>query len=167
MIKHLLSLGVDKDKVYGDFMSWDTVTNGLTLRLFLEGLFAVRNPSLATNSQNEVQLANVLNLNVFISDFHAERVRATFEWVIQLKPSLSDKVKLIINSVSSQGVTWSDKEAFERRVEHEKSGVAMIKENSKIVTTAAELYAFIMLGPHKGLDNYLMGSYVPSKGSGW
>jgi hypothetical protein len=44
---HLKSLGVPANRVFGDMLSWDTVTNGLTLRLFLEGVLAYQ-PELLT-----------------------------------------------------------------------------------------------------------------------
>ena len=44
MIAHLLELEVASDRIFGDTMSWDTVSNAQVARHFLEGLLALRKP---------------------------------------------------------------------------------------------------------------------------
>lgn len=158
MIGHLISLGVNKSLIFGDPFSWDTVTNGLSLRMYVEGIFSLRTGSAKSRK---------LGIDVFISDFHAERVQETFGWVLGLAPSVLPLVDVRIHSVSSKGVNWSSKDAFQSRLQHEARGVQQVHENAKQVRTLAELYAFLLLGPHRGLMEYLHGSYRPSAGAGW
>jgi hypothetical protein len=158
MIEHLADLGVPLSSVIGDFMSWDTVTNALFLRMVINGVRVAQKKNLRSKK---------LPIEVFISDFHAERVQAAFEWVLGLRPSLLPDVVLTINKVSSEGIEWPDAEAFSSRVEHEKKGVQQIKDNAKIIQTATELDAFVTLGPHKGIFNYLHHQLPAKTGSGW
>lgn len=72
-----------------------------------------------------------------------------------------------VHSVSTENVQWSDKEEYETRVKHEAAGVLQIQINEKIVKTISEMYAFVLLGPHKGLHSYVHGAYVTSEGAGW
>lgn len=175
MVKHLIELGVDSEIVFGDFMSWDTVTNGLSLRLFIEGLLSAQSLDqdsqklTSNNLKKKVDKGDEkLLIEVFISDFHLERVKATFSWVLGLTPSLlDDKVELRMHSVSSIGITWASRQDFEARLDHEKRGVELIKKNSEFIRTISELYGFLLLGGHKGLNNYFKGDYIVSKGAGW
>jgi hypothetical protein len=174
MIAHLIELGVPSARIFGDSMSWDTVTNALVARQFLEGLLTVkskpkklskRKKSLRdehNNPQGLVISTSPLQVEVFISDFHAERMKAAFNWVLNLEPSLfADRaITVAVHSVSSEEILWPDKEAFAERVKHEEEGARQIQENSQIVTTMAEFHAFLLLGPHKGLDSYLKNSYI-------
>ena len=165
MINHLESLGISNNIIHGDFISWDTVSNGLSLRLFLEGLL-----SMQKNYQNQENfnknLKTIINLEVFISDFHAERVKLSFEWILSLKPSLNPFIRLKIHSVSSQGIQWKSITEFQERIEHEKQGIEQIKQNQAIIHSMKEFYGFLMFG-HKGIRSYLMNNYQKSKGVGW
>ena len=170
MIAHLAELGVASDRTFGDSMSWDTVTNALVARQFLEGILSLKaKRSMNKKVENDYSPSPQLNVEVFISDFHAERVKAAFDWIFNLEPSLikSGGITFSVHSVSSENVVWNDKEEFEERVRHEGAGVAQIQQNAKIVTSISDLYAFLLLGPHKGLNNYLHNSYEPSSGAGW
>jgi len=158
MIEHLVELGVPRSSIIGDFMSWDTVTNALFLRMVINGVRVAQKANLRNKK---------LPIEVFISDFHAERVQAAFEWVLGLRPSLLPYVTLTINKVSSEGIEWPDADAFSSRVEHERGGVQQIKDNSKIIQTVTELEAFVTLGPHKGIFNYLHHQLPAKTGSGW
>ena len=102
MIQHLVSLGVDRDRIYGDFMSWDTVSNALIARQFVEAMVALKklgerhlfDKGVVFKSKNgtvtlrsglleskKVDLmTGALNIEVFISDFHADRVKTAFDW---------------------------------------------------------------------------------------
>lgn len=154
MIKHLLSLGVERERIYGDFMSWDTVTNALVARQMVEGFLS---------AQKKMTLP--LLIEVFISDFHLERVECAFTWVFGLKPSiLGDKVLLTVHNVSSASLNGSAQHIFKARRHHELRGLRTMKSNMKIVKTIQELYAFVLLGPHKGFNNYFFGTYEKSKG---
>ncbi len=72
-----------------------------------------------------------------------------------------------INSVSSVGIRWNNQEAFEQRLRHEIAGVAEIVANSKRIHTIPELYAFLLLGPHRGFREYLWSDYNATVGGGW
>ena len=39
-IRHLVDLGVSQERIHGDFMSWDTITNGYMLRMTVQALLA-------------------------------------------------------------------------------------------------------------------------------
>lgn len=127
---------------------------------------------------------NTLMIEVFISDFHADRVQATFEWVLGLRPSLHG-FQLVINAVDSghfvsSGSTHSSGAGsdsgsggaempidFTNRMEHEAEGIKRIKHNAQLVRTMPQLYAFLSLGGHQGLWKYQHEEYVKSKGPGW
>lgn len=165
IIAHLLELGASKDIVFGDFMSWDTVSNGLVARQFLEGLLAVKSHK---GSKKNLRSNVHLQVNIFISDFHAERVKAAFNWILALEPSLfNGGISMVVHSVSTEDIVWPNKEEFDERIKHEENGVLLMQQNSVAVTSIAELYAFLMLGPHKGFHNYLHNSYSRSQGAGW
>ena len=214
MIAHLTELGVTTDRTFGDTMSWDTVTNALCARQFLEGLLILRKKKIKQSSSFSPKNKNKNNrnngngnnggeliggvsgasgvgvsvnnggngggsgggsdimispliVNVFVSDFHAARVKATFSWVLGLEPSLlNSNIALSVHSVNSEDIVW-DKEEFNERIKHETAGVAMIEQNKEIVSTIAELHAFLLLGPHTGLNSYIHNSYIPSTGAGW
>jgi hypothetical protein len=53
------------------------------------------------------------------------------------------------------------------RQEHEKRGVAQIAKNRKKITTESAFLAWLLLGGHGGIANYLDGSYHKSVGMGW
>jgi hypothetical protein len=186
MIAHLLELEVASDRIYGDTQSWDTVSNAQVARQFLEGLLALRKPThsqkASTNKKKKrsfrdengapedlVIATSPLQVEIFISDFHAERVKAAFNWVFSLEPSLFEgrSITVAVHSVSTEDIIWSDRAAYEDRMKHEEEGVQRILKNSKIVTTMAEFNAFILLGGHTGFDSYLKNSYQVSQGAGW
>lgn len=178
MLAHLAELGVSGDRTFGDTMSWDTVTNALVARQFIEGILSLRKMKSRLRDDaksnfrepvNDHIPSFPLNVEVFISDFHAERVKAAFYWIFDLEPSLfkSGGITFSVHSVNSESVVWNDKEEFEERVRHESAGVIQIQKNAKIVLTVSDLYAFLLLGPHEGLNTYLHNLYVPSSGAGW
>ena len=187
IIHHLVELGVPQDVIHGDFMSWDTITNGLVVRMTVQALLEAY-PSV-----------NKVNIEVFISDFHLERMKASLEWLLGLQggseerkeeeppSSLTTKTRLRMHSVSSEGIDglsyfgppdkWgrpaplSDeaKAAFDARREHEKRGIAQVSENRKKIVTEAQFKSWLLLGGHRGYKQYLAGdgSYTPSQGKGW
>lgn len=198
IINHLKSLGVDDQLIFGDFISWDSVGNGLTLRLFIEGLLSLQQKYYQENEllnqinnnlkKEELKAIEDLVIAVFISDFHAERIQKTFEWILSLSPSLLDheesnesynnsniinkeltkpKIILQVHSVNSKGIKWKSKADFEMRIKHEKHGVKIIEQNSRNVKTFHEFFGFMLLGPHRGLHAYMHNTYTPSKGAGW
>jgi hypothetical protein len=151
-IDHLHRLGVPRDQVFGDFLSWDTVTNGLALRLFLEGYLATH-PSYTSE----------VKIEVFISDFHATRIKVSFEWILNLSPPLlastdSPRISLMIHEVSSSGLF--DNLTFQERLRHEATGVQRMLENQHKIRTIQELYGFLFAGGHQGLWRYLNGEYA-------
>jgi hypothetical protein len=68
---YLTSKGVPAGHIFADFTSWDTVANAWVARSVVEALL-----QLSTGSSRPL-----LPVHVFISDFHARRMRAIFEWV--------------------------------------------------------------------------------------
>eukprot|EP01038_Epipyxis_sp_PR26KG_P004459 gene4459-6306_t len=161
MMKHLSELNIPSERVYGDMFSWDTVTNGLSLRLFVEGLLANK---LVLNKQKKPKI----ELLVFISDFHANRVNASFHWVLGLNPSLLPKINIIIHSINSTAsMVWKSASDYNSRIEHEKKGTNLIYENAKKIKTFSQFSSYIMLGGHHGLNNYLHDTYKKSVGGGW
>lgn len=146
-MKHLMELGIPKDRVFGDFLSWDTVTNALTLRLFVEGAGAIANNS----------PFGPIRIEVFISDFHANRVQAAFDWVMNLEPKVTRPFSIVINEVYS-GDLFSSADIAKRQ-EHEISGVDQIHNNAKYIKTTAEFYKFLFMDGHKGISNYMKGEY--------
>ena len=96
-----------------------------------------------------------LEVEVFISDFHAKRVEVVFNWILNLSPSLLPNIKLIIHEVSSEGIFT--KNDFEERMKHERNGILKIQENQKKIQTIQSFYQFLFLGGHYGLNSYLHG----------
>ena len=189
MIAHLTELGVPQDIIFGDTMSWDTVTNAHVARQFLEGLLSVKYKTRVKNGNSRTRekrnsnflreegnnpkdlviSSSPLQVEVFTSDFHAERVKAAFDWVLNLEPSLLEGrgITVGVHSVSTEDIVWEDRDSYEERVKHEERGVVQIRQNSITFTTLAAFQAFLLMGPHKGLDSYLKSSYVTSVGAGW
>ena len=163
MIQHLKDLGVPKEAIFGDYMSWDTVSNALVVRMLIDGILALK-------KEKGIDIDSKpppLTISVYISDFHAERVKAAFSWVLGVAPSRLPYINFIVNSVNSEGIEWGSKNLFEKRRQHELNGVEVIARNSNTVKTIEQLYAFLLLGAHKGYFNYMHGSYTSSKGAGW
>ena len=90
-MRHLYDLGIDKKQVFGDFMSWDTVSNALMVRLFADGLDDQEHESYFQAFHTP------LYIEVFISDFHAARMRAALEWVLYLEPNIPRKITLQVS----------------------------------------------------------------------
>jgi hypothetical protein len=155
-IEHLQSLQIPKSQIFGDFLSWDTVTNGLTLRLFLEGYLEEYLHAPSSPSPRRVIIS------VFISDFHATRVKLTFEWILNLAPSLSShtalEMSLVIHEVSSVGLF--DEVTLQERLHHEREGAERIKINQQKIQTMLSLQRFLFVGGHEGLWRYLHGEYT-------
>ena len=186
-IQHLLQLGVPRRIIFGDTFSWDTVTNGLTLRMLVEGVqeyrgqdahnfdvVPVETPAPGTSGTTLAEapasatrtVLKDLTLEVFISDFHADRVRESFQWILNLTPAVRS-VKLHINAVNSIGIQWPNSLDYIHRIEHEEAGTKKIQENAKKIKTLAQFYAFLTLGGHQGLHKYVHYDYQTSKGGGW
>eukprot|EP01041_Mallomonas_annulata_P004698 gene4697-9315_t len=152
IISHLKESGIPSERLFGDFFSWDTLGNGFTLRLFVEGMLSFEKPSQGYSRK--------LRLEVFTSDFHVDRVRAAFTWILGLTPSLLPHVAMSIHIHDSTLLSWEDPSAFRARMEHEKSGVARIRQLSSTIRSATQMQAYLLLGGHQGLINYLRS--VPS-----
>ena len=113
-----------------------------------------------------------LNIHIFISDFHAARTQACFEWILDLEPSLthspthslSPHVMMTIHSLPS--LEFGSEERAERD-KHEAKGLLVIQKNRENVRTMSELYQFLLLGGHAGLDKYLRGTYSASTTVGY
>lgn len=199
-VNHLLQLGIPKEIVFGDTFSWDTVTNGLVVRMAVEGIQEFRaleenniipsktDPTAATKAPDvkapvkdaSAQISGTesasamiqrpalkpLHIEVFISDFHADRVGAAFDWILNLAPSVPN-IELGINTVSSVGIDWHTPTDYAQRITHETEGTKRIKDNAKRIKTLSQFYAFLMLGGHQGLHKYILHDYATSKGGGW
>ncbi len=174
MIDHLAELGVPRERILGDFMSWDTVSNGIYLRMFLEGLYSARKAVFDEKSELEKKAIRAeedqtLDIDVYISDFHMERVKFVFEWVLDLHPPLRNKLpyRLHIHSVTTMGISWGSRDSFNKRVEHEQHALEQLRNHKKTIENIDELYAYILLGGHKGYNKYFHGEYQSSSGGGW
>mmetsp|Transcript_6969 Transcript_6969/g.13318 ORF Transcript_6969/g.13318 Transcript_6969/m.13318 type:complete len:290 (+) Transcript_6969:67-936(+) len=161
VMQHLSSMGIPASQVFGDIFSWDTVTNGLTLRMYAEALLDF-DPQ--KNSPQSATSQNLIIIHVFISDFHAARTKASFEWILGVEPPLTSHVKLIMHSLPSSGFNASE---VEERAKHEAKGLQVIAKNREEVRTMAELYRFLLLGGHRGFDRYLRGNYAASTTVGY
>lgn len=151
ILSHLKELGVSKDRLFGDFISWDTVANGLTVRMFVESLLSQRRYS-----------DQPLRLKLFTSDFHLERLREVLLWVLQLDPSLKPNVAVSFHVHDAYGVSLgSKKEDFDVRIAHEKRGVAQIQSLAKKITKFTQFQAYLMLGGHQGYSKYLRSESLP------
>ena len=140
--------------VIPDSLSWDTVTNALVLRLTVEALRQVR------------LTARPLELRVFISDFHHERFEENARWALGVAPAiLGDYGSLTVRPVPS--AAFADPSTLAGRMEHEERGVRMARKNARRVRTLGELYAYLLLGGHSGLWDYMHGEHAPAKGGGW
>jgi hypothetical protein len=172
ILQHLQALGVPRDLLFGDFVSWDTTANALSLRLLVEGLMATyaHDPELLRQKKNlkKSEKLRPISIEVFSSDFHVDRIKAIFDWVLDLTPSLMNRVKLNMFNVPSFGVAWaSDKEEWDRRMRHEQDSIEENKKIQNAVKTMSEFQAFLLLGGHNGYRNYLFNSYTRSPGAGW
>eukprot|EP00981_Chlorochromonas_danica_P010686 scaffold3341_cov165-Ochromonas_danica.AAC.1 len=107
-----------------------------------------------------------LHIEVFISDFHAQRVKAVFDWVLGLSPAIP--VRMIVHSLGTQDENiWANENARLERLHHEERAVKVIEEQAERNKTWDNFVAFLLLGGHRGLRNYLLGSYSSSSGGGW
>lgn len=184
-LQHLGALGVEPKRLFGDWFSWDTVTNAVALRQFLDGLLLFRGPTRPP-----------IQVRVFISDFHHLRMRQALSWVLSLRPQplvdgnlnapLSSRnpgdasskngrnplrgkhVEVTIHVVDSLGLSVAaDPAAWKARMLHEEAGVAQIQRHQMRITHLRQLQAFLFLGGHGGLRKYLLQKYTPSAGLGW
>ena len=163
IIKHLLELGVPQEIIFGDFISWDTIGNALTLRLAIEGLQSLSKSNTNSNniSSNRIK-PPAIKLEVFTSDFHQNRVQTIFHWVLGLHPSLlPETVTMAINVHNGQGIYWGSAELFKQRLAHENAAIEHIEELKKSIKTFSQLFAYVLLGGHKGYSNYLHSDSKP------
>ena len=175
-LTHLQYLGVPKEKCFGDWMSWDTVGNAFVLRLFVEGILGS-----AESRASPTARATPLDIHIFISDFHTERMRAAVEWLLSVEPaimstitSMSDKeaatgrpVSLHMHSVNSEGIEWSHAAAYDARLRHEMSATQQIRDHALTVHSLAEFQAWYMLGGHQGMHKYLLHEHEANPNAGW
>lgn len=166
-LQHLAALGVESRHLFGDWYSWDTVTNAVALRNFLDGLLLFRGPKRPR-----------MQVHVFISDFHHLRMRQALSWVLSLHPqplisstqsSLKGKyVEVVMHVVDSLGLPLAaDPVAWKARMQHEEAGVRQLQRHQLQITHMRQLQAFLFLGGHGGLRKYLLQQYRPSTGAGW
>ena len=109
----------------------------------------------------------LLLVEVFISDFHLNRVKEAFTWLLGLQPSLLPYVRLRMHSVSSEGIEYLNAATFKDRMLHETKGVQQVQANAKQIETEEQFVKWLMGGGHKGIQNYLMDAYTKSSGVGW
>ena len=167
-MNQLLELGIPKDRIFGDWQSWDTVFNAFVARMFIEGILAMTASTSESSTLRNTKSIPPLNVEVFISDFHAARVKAAFDWTFSLTPNLLvADVLSNIHSVNSSGIAWTSVEEYDLRIQHEAKGTELIQKNAALIKTIPEFYAFVFLGGHGGYRNYLSSNYTKSKGAGW
>lgn len=171
VLNHLIALGVPRERLFGDFISWDTTANALSLRLLIEGLISTysHDPEQLRkqNFQKKSDRKGVV-IDVFSSDFHTERIKLIFSWVLSLSPSLDNRVQLNMFNIPSMGVGWTaDKDEWNSRMAHERNSIAENKRLHEAIKTFSEFQAFLLLGGHKGYRNYMFSTYQRSAGAGW
>ena len=115
-------------------------------------------------SSSQKKSSPELKIEVFISDFHALRVQSSFEWILGLQPSLLEHVNMTIHSLPCDDLSASQKE--ERR-QHELKGVQRTHRNRRRIKTMPELYRYVLLGGHKGIESYLWETYETSTAAGY
>jgi hypothetical protein len=169
-MQHLIDLGVPEHLVYGDFVSWDTVGNGYSLRLFLEGIISAKRSLLRSERRGALQRSPkpLIEVEVYSSDFHADRTKVIFDWLLSLEPSISPYVNLNMFVTSHFDASWAGTKAeWDARLEHEQNAIRRNKELQKQIRNIAEFQAFLLMGGHQGYRNYLLGKYSKSSGAGW
>jgi hypothetical protein len=169
-MQHLINLGVPENLVYGDFISWDTVGNGYSLRIFLEGIITAKRSLLRSGRRGALQLnpKPLIDVEVYSSDFHAERTKVIFDWLLSLEPSIAPYVNLNMFVTSHFDASWAGNKAeWDARLEHEQNAIRRNKALQKQIRNIAEFQAFLLMGGHQGYRNYLLGKYSRSSGAGW
>lgn len=170
-MRHLIDLGVPEHLVYADFISWDTVGNGYALRLFLEGVLSAKRAALRTERRGaslKLEPKVRIDVDVHSSDFHADRTKVIFDWVLGLEPSISQYVNMNMFVTSHFDASWAgSKQEWDARLEHEQNAIRKNKELQKEIRNIAEFQAFLLMGGHQGYRNYLLGKYSKSTGAGW
>ena len=171
-LTHLQHLGVPKDQCFGDWMSWDTVGNAFVLRLFVEGILGS-----AESRASPMARKTPLEIHLFISDFHSERMRAAVEWLLRVEPAVMSTstdmaatgrpVSLHMHSVNSEGIEWSHADAFNARLRHEMSATQLIRDHALTVHSLQEFQAWYMLGGHEGMHKYLFHENEANPNAGW
>lgn len=162
VIRDLQNHGISPNRIFGDFSSWDSVTNGLVLRQLMEGLHAIHRNS-------EKKYKRKIDVHIFISDFHRERIELIFNWILGLTPSVMDKlpIDLLIHSIKSKMNWFKNQDDFNNRIAHERASVRLLEEKKLVIRTIDEFHAYLFLGGHKGLKMYLDNQYKVSSGGGW
>jgi hypothetical protein len=168
--------GIPLSDIIAENQSWDSILNVWMVRNIVDALIAVH------------PRPRSLTVTVVISDFHADRFRAAMDWVFALSPPMlglpsSDSdtdstaaaaaaatsatrtaVPVSIVSVPTPlGVVFKDAAAREARMQHEQRGVAQIRANAKVVTTMAQLQAYLFLGGHVGMRRFTTKTPVPDQ----
>lgn len=111
-----------------------------------------------------------LNVTVFVSDFHAERMDTVFQWVFGLEPSLLTNLSTTVTTVSIDTPVemWArGPEQRQARVAHEREATEQARIRATEIRTVEEMRAFMTLGAHKGYFNLSHGRYKASAGGGW
>ncbi|CAM9757390.1 unnamed protein product [Ectocarpus sp. 4 AP-2014] len=110
-----------------------------------------------------------MNLTVFVSDFHAERMDAVFQWVFGLEPSLlKGKTTITTVSIETPVEMWArGGEQREARQAHEAEAAEQARQRAREIRTVEEFRAFMMLGGHRGYFDLTHGRYQASSGGGW
>ena len=152
---YLSSRGVPRASILCDLFSWDTVGNALHTRRVLISLLQLR-PG-----------RRRLHVEVHISDFHADRVRAALEWALGAAPSVLPSCRLTVVPVPSAASEAWPLEQLRARREHELKASAQVRQNARSMPSAAALAAYVDLQAHEGYFAFAHGSYAASKGAGW
>lgn len=158
----LVREGVLTHDIVCDFMPWDTIGNAWSVRLAVLSIVKLQRVC------NPARNGRPLNLDVYISDFHSERMYAAMEWILDLKPHplirnkdvqftmhsipSRDALVLHLQDASSEAAT----DAVQRRFQHEKKGVDQIKNHKQFLRNENDVHAFILLGGHLGYRNFTM-----------
>ncbi|CAM9862111.1 unnamed protein product [Ascophyllum nodosum] len=110
-----------------------------------------------------------LNVTMFVSDFHAERMDAVFQWVFGLEPSLlRGKTTVTTVSIDTPVKMWAKgPEERQARLAHERKATDQARLRAREIRTVEEFRAFMTLGGHQGYFKLTHGRYQASAGGGW
>jgi len=163
IMQYLVEAGIPPESIICDFASWDTVGNAWFTRMVVESLLQL----ITTNSESQTlnQDSALLQVLVYISDFHADRMRAAMEWLFGLQPQVGEAVQFEVVDVPSgeQGV------GFAHRLKHEAQGAQMLRnfKHKGLLHSMAEMQTYLLLGGHGGYYKFTHGLYKASTGPGW
>lgn len=121
MAKHLVTSGINPDRILTEISSYDTIGNAY----FARGLFT-----------DPLKLKKLL---VITSEFHMPRTKAIFEWVFQLPP-LFFKYHLNFESAPNEGLS---SQVLAARMEREENSLINLKSTILKINTLDKFISWL------------------------